>query len=40
MGPAGGLSCANEQFRVDAGTLDVGRLEMLLGTGRVAYSGK
>ncbi len=31
---------ANEQFRIDPGTLDVGRLEMLLGAGRVVYSGK
>ena len=31
---------ANEQFRIDPGTLDVGRLEMLLGSGHVMYSGK
>src|SRR5207253_1937742 len=31
---------ASEQFRIDPGTLNVGRLEMLLGAGRVVYSGK
>lgn len=29
-----------EQFRINPASLDVGRLEMLLGPGRVAYSGK
>jgi len=29
-----------EQFRINPASLDIGRLEMLLGAGRVAYSGK
>jgi DNA polymerase-3 subunit alpha len=31
---------ASEQYRVNPAALDVGRLEMLLGAGRVAFSGK
>lgn len=31
---------ASEQFRINPATLDLGRLEMLLGPGRVAYSGR
>ncbi|HEY1380190.1 MAG TPA: DNA polymerase III subunit alpha, partial [Gemmataceae bacterium] len=31
---------AGEQYRVNPASVDVGRLEMLLGAGRVAYSGK
>jgi DNA polymerase-3 subunit alpha len=31
---------ASEQFRVNPASLDVGRLEMLLGAGRVAFSGR
>jgi DNA polymerase-3 subunit alpha len=31
---------ASEQFRVNPAALDLGRLEMLLGPGRVAFSGK
>jgi DNA polymerase-3 subunit alpha len=31
---------ASEQFRINPAALDVGRLEMLLGPGRVAYSGR
>jgi DNA polymerase-3 subunit alpha len=31
---------ASEQFRVNPAAVDVGRLEMLLGPGRVAYSGR
>jgi DNA polymerase-3 subunit alpha len=31
---------ASEQFRINPAALDVGRLEMLVGPGRVAYSGR
>jgi DNA polymerase-3 subunit alpha len=31
---------ASEQFRINPAAIDIGRLEMLLGPGRVAFSGK
>ena len=34
------IDVQSEQYRVNPADVDVGRLEMLLGAGRVIYSGK